>query len=507
MMNSYDILDDGSDLSELSDAASRAQTPGEAATPQTSPRQNNTGRIASTSPQPYNAPETYGASGTKPRRGRKRKGSYKEQETKRSSRARLAGSTPVEIDDGNAGVHNDKRAKRLSIRNSSQKSLGNSEFASKESLAKSPENNDGHTALKNERKAPIRRTRGKTAQTESDGDEEGNASSLPKRQKKSRRNDTKRKSAEREDVDDRPNNNMLKSALQSDDDHELEDNSSDAFSEMTSVSGNSTPEKDHYNKRAKIPKKTSNTYPETGKKSREEIPRKQTSAIPAKNLASNLTASPTGVRLSQSSDTMTATPPLKPQAKNVVRKASNMSLLNNLMGFGSSSTPLSKPGQVGSPGRNTLSKPRPGAPGNPALRNNPSSTANQLPSEGVSKGDSTSHEAVLPGPASSTSISSPSTVREKNTQKDERLVTMEMGRKREQERIAHEHPHGLFDLLEGAEIMMDFEEETRHELRSDPFLHKYKLYKPSRTDGVWRLVDRIKDIDSREGHVPSITSE
>jgi len=98
-------------------------------------------------------------------------------------------------------------------------------------------------------------------------------------------------------------------------------------------------------------------------------------------------------------------------------------------------------------------------------------------------------------------------VREKNTQKDERLVTMEMGRKREQERIAHEHPHGLFDLLEGAEIMMDFEEETRHELRSDPFLHKYKLYKPSRTDGVWRLVDRIKDIDSREGHVPSITSD
>ena len=44
----------------------------------------------------------------------------------------------------------------------------------------------------------------------------------------------------------------------------------------------------------------------------------------------------------------------------------------------------------------------------------------------------------------------------------------------------------------GAEITMEFEEETRSMLHQDPFIYKHKLHRPGRTEGAAHLAQRIK---------------
>lgn len=73
------------------------------------------------------------------------------------------------------------------------------------------------------------------------------------------------------------------------------------------------------------------------------------------------------------------------------------------------------------------------------------------------------------------------------------VTAEQIAAQREKELKANACPRDLFDLLEGAELMMEFEDETRQRLSIDPFLHKHKLYRPGRTEGMWKLIERIKE--------------
>lgn len=195
--------------------------------------------------------------------------------------------------------------------------------------------------------------------------------------------------------------------------------------------------------------------------------------VPAKDLAASVPQSqqtpstkPTPSQFGPASSSAKSTPPQRPAVpqKNVIRKSVGSSVLDNLMGFGT-------------PSRSVTPKPRPppsGAASSPLPQRRPGEPFRPRASGG---GITTTHEP-------------------NNVGLNGKHVTAEqMASKREIEIEQYANPKGLFNLLEGTELMMEFEDETRQRLQIDPFIHKHKLYRPGRTEGMWKLIERIKEAE------------
>ncbi|PWN37753.1 uncharacterized protein FA14DRAFT_18711 [Meira miltonrushii] len=205
------------------------------------------------------------------------------------------------------------------------------------------------------------------------------------------------------------------------------------------------------------------------------------SIVPAKDLAASASqlqqpppAKPITSQAVASSSSFKAALPQRPPVpqKNVIRKSVGSSVLDNLMGFGTpsrSSAPRPRPPQSGA-----TSSPQPQRrPGEPIRPRPPAAD----PANRAKPGITTSHDP-------------------NNLGLNGKHVTAEqMAAKREVEVQQYANPKGLFNLLEGTELMMEFEDETRQRLQIDPFLHKHKLYRPGRTEGMWKLIDRIKETE------------
>lgn len=211
-------------------------------------------------------------------------------------------------------------------------------------------------------------------------------------------------------------------------------------------------------------------------------PRSSASGIvPAKDLAASApqsqqtpSAKPVTSQAVPPSSSFKSTPPQRPSVpqKNVIRKSVGSSVLDNLMGFGTpsrSGPPRPRPPQTGA----TLTPQPQRRPGEP-IRPRPSAVD---PANRAKPGITTAHDP-------------------NNLGLNGKHVTAEqMAAKREVEVQQYANPKGLFNLLEGTELMMEFEDETRQRLQTDPFLHKHKLYRPGRTEGMWKLIDRIKETE------------
>jgi hypothetical protein len=208
-------------------------------------------------------------------------------------------------------------------------------------------------------------------------------------------------------------------------------------------------------------------------------PRHSTGSIP-KTVAGLINAfqKPASALLAQN------TPVKPPPVKAAIRKVPSMNLFDNLMGFGSST-------KDSTPGRSPAVRPRPSG-------GTPQGTSPMVRPPGSVKKDD---EAPASGTATPTRmhslLSKPSPLASNGAAKPgangEHVTAAEMAIRKKHELQANANPTGLFDLLEGAEIMMQFEAETRDLLSSDAVIAKYKLYKASRTDGLSKLVDRIKE--------------
>lgn len=220
----------------------------------------------------------------------------------------------------------------------------------------------------------------------------------------------------------------------------------------------------------------------------------QRSPLPASASGPHGLPRPSHISQAPGSASAAPAPQGRPPAKNVVRKVSSMTLLNNLLR--PSSGPSGGSGARGSPSRNVTPRPRP--PGT-ASADSPGS-AKRIP------GSDRDVEGVASS-ASGRTDRATNAAGHKPGLNGNHVTANEMHVLRERERYDHAHPHGLIDLLEGAEIMMEFEEETRQELRYDAFLHKHKLYKPSRTEGVWKLVEHIKQRKAAVAERSSSASE
>lgn len=186
--------------------------------------------------------------------------------------------------------------------------------------------------------------------------------------------------------------------------------------------------------------------------------------------------------------------------KAAIRKVPSMNLFDNLMGFGSSAkdstpgrSPAVRPRQSGATSQGTSPMVRP--PGSIKKED-------EAPTSGTATPTRMHSSLPKPSPLAPNTAAKPGA-------NGEHVTAAEMAIRRKKELQANAHPTGLFDLLEGAEIMMQFEAETRELLPTDAVIAKYKLYKASRTDGLSKLVDRIKETNQsqRQAQTPIKTDE
>lgn len=194
-------------------------------------------------------------------------------------------------------------------------------------------------------------------------------------------------------------------------------------------------------------------------------------------------------------------PEVKPTAPKVaIRKVPSVNFFDNIMGFGSKS-------KEATPNRSPANQPKPAN----AKTNTPNSPLVRPSLLSKKAGDrSASPSIATPTRAPSSSFkSSPLTTNGQARQslskttkgaEGEHVTAAEMALLQKKEFFAYSNPTGLFDLMEGAEIMMQFEEETRQLLPHDELIAKTKLYRASRTEGLPKLVERIKQSKSNNSH-------
>lgn len=207
--------------------------------------------------------------------------------------------------------------------------------------------------------------------------------------------------------------------------------------------------------------------------------------VPAKDLAASIpqsqeTNSAKSISTGQSNLAPSSVKSIKPQRppvppKNVIRKSVGSSVLDNLMGFGT-------------PSRSGPPRPRPTPP---------SATSSPQPQQAKRPGEPIRPRPSMNDPSSRVKENDKSTTHDSSNLGlvGKHITQEQMAAKREKEVEQYANPKDLFNLLEGTELMMEFEDETRQRLQIDPFLHKHKLYRPGRTEGMWKLIERIKETE------------
>jgi hypothetical protein len=213
------------------------------------------------------------------------------------------------------------------------------------------------------------------------------------------------------------------------------------------------------------------------------------SSIGGATEGSSSTQVPSHARVGQGSAQAVASPgrPAQPPPKAPVRKVQSSSVLSNLLGLGGSTSRTATP-----------NRPRPIS--NVSATGSPSVRPGQPPTK-IAGPDGATKASSLPSRANGLSAAAPTArnshaglARQDNPGLEGKHVTAEqVAKERERQLAANAKPRNLFDLLEGAEMMMEFEDETRQRLPTDAVVAKYKLYRPGRTEGIWKLVERMKD--------------
>ncbi|UZJ54648.1 hypothetical protein CBS101457_003968 [Exobasidium rhododendri] len=205
------------------------------------------------------------------------------------------------------------------------------------------------------------------------------------------------------------------------------------------------------------------------------------SAAPGITMTPRSTPGPAATALAHSTQAKPAVPP-----KAVIRKAPSMNLFDNLMGYSGTKSKDSTPNKV------SALKGRPSGSG----VNTPQGSSPMVRPAGQKKEGDTKVGSPM---SSTTSYANNGNGTNRMNSAEvkgvygQHITADEMKRRKERELVFNSNPKGLFDLLEGAEIMMQFEDETRQLLPNDALLARYKLYRLSRTEGMSKLVDRIKE--------------
>ena len=210
---------------------------------------------------------------------------------------------------------------------------------------------------------------------------------------------------------------------------------------------------------------------------------------------------PRSVGPAASSSAQAGTPVRPVVAKAAIRKVPSRNLYADLMGFGgpSKDTPTGKhaatPARVRPPGSG-VNTPQANSP---IVRPPGSSQKKEGERSGADGATPVrlSSSSAKPSPMASDGKGRLMTVDVKGAN-GEHVTAAQMAARKEEELHSNANPRNLFDLLEGAEVMMQFEEETRQLLPSDPFIGRHKLYKASRTEGLPKLIERIRETVQRQ---------